>query len=65
MAAPPVRKAAIDGIELAAIEGQPGLEACGTARPALPVSIFAEDFSLLIRTPRRVRIARSWIRVLS
>jgi hypothetical protein len=27
--------------------------------------VFAEDFSLLIRTPRRMRIARSKIRVLS
>lgn len=39
--------------------------AAGTARPASPVSVFAEDFSLLIRTPRRMRIARSKIRVLS
>jgi hypothetical protein len=39
--------------------------AAGTARPALPVNVFAEDFSLLIRTPRRMRIARSKIRVLS
>jgi hypothetical protein len=43
----------------------PGLAAAGTARPALPVSVFAEDFSLLIRTPRRFRIARVRIRVLS
>lgn len=41
------------------------LAAAGTARPSLPVSVFAEDFSLLIRTPRRIRIARSKIRVLS
>ena len=39
--------------------------AAGTARPSSPVSVFAEDFSLLIRTPRRMRIARSKIRVLS
>jgi hypothetical protein len=39
--------------------------AAGTARPSLPVSVFAEDFSLLIRSPRRMRIARSRIRVLS
>jgi hypothetical protein len=39
--------------------------AAGTARPSLPVSVFADDFSLLIRTPRRMRIARSRIRVLS
>lgn len=43
----------------------PGLAAAGTARPALPISVFAEDFSLLIRYPRRFRIARSRIQVLS
>jgi hypothetical protein len=43
----------------------PSAEVAGTARPALPVSVFAEDFSLLIRFPRRLRIARSRIRVLS
>lgn len=37
----------------------------GTALPSLPVSVFAEDFSLLLRAPRRMRIARSKIRVLS
>ena len=41
------------------------LAAAGTARPSSPISVFAEDFSLLIRTPRRLRIARSKIRVLS
>jgi hypothetical protein len=41
------------------------LAAAGTARPSSPVSVFAEDFSLLIRTPRRFRIARSRIHVLS
>jgi len=41
------------------------LVAAGIARPSSPVSVFAEDFSLLIRTPRRMRIARSKIRVLS
>jgi hypothetical protein len=41
------------------------LVAAGTARPSSPVSVFAEDFSLLIRTPRRMRITRSKIRVLS
>ena len=40
------------------------LVAAGTARPSSPVSVFAEDFSLLIRTPRRMRIARMKIRVL-
>jgi hypothetical protein len=39
--------------------------AAGTARPAAPVSVFAEDFSLLIRSPRRMRIARMQIRVLN
>lgn len=47
------------------IEKPCGLDAAGTARPSLQVSVFAEDFSLLIRTPRRIRIARSRIRVLS
>jgi hypothetical protein len=42
-----------------------GLAACGTARPAQPVSVFAEDLSLLIRRPLRLRVARSIIRVLS
>jgi hypothetical protein len=42
-----------------------GLVRVGPARPSSPVSVFAEDFSLLIRTPRRFRIARSRIRVLS
>jgi hypothetical protein len=41
------------------------LAAAGSARPSLPVSVFAEDFSLLIRAPRRLRIARGTIRVLS
>jgi hypothetical protein len=44
---------------------QPPLAAAGTARPSSPVSVFAEDFSLLIRTPRRIRIARGRIHVLS
>lgn len=42
----------------------PPLMAAGTARPALPVSVFAEDFSLLIRSPRRLRINRSRIAIL-
>lgn len=42
-----------------------GLAAAGTARPRSPAAVFAEDFSLLIRTPRRLRIARGTIRVLS
>lgn len=45
--------------------GMAPLAAAGTALPALPVSVFAEDFSLLIRTPRRMRITRSRIHVLS
>lgn len=44
---------------------QPSLAAAGAARPSSPVSVFAEDFSLLIRTPRRFRLVRSRIRVLS
>jgi hypothetical protein len=43
----------------------PPLACCGTARPSSPVSVFAEDFSLLIRSPRRFRLVRSQIRVLS
>jgi len=43
----------------------PSLEAAGTARPSSPVPVFAEDFSLLIRRPRRLRIARGRIHVLS
>ncbi|GEM_PF-5165776 len=41
------------------------LAAAGTARPSSPNSVFAEDFSLLIRTPRRLRQARSRIDVLN
>ena len=41
------------------------LAAAGTARPSSPGSVFAEDFSLLIKTPRRLRVARSRIDVLS
>ena len=41
------------------------LVAAGTARPTSPVKLFAEDLSLMITTPRRMRIARSKIRVLS
>lgn len=40
------------------------LAVAGTPRPASPQSVFAEDFSLLIRTPRRLRIKRSHIRIL-
>src|SRR5690606_19764929 len=39
--------------------------AAGTARPALPVAVFAEDLSLLIRSPRRLRIERGILVVLS
>jgi hypothetical protein len=41
-----------------------GLACIGYPRPSRPVSVFAEDFSLLVRRPRRLRIARSIIRVL-
>lgn len=44
---------------------QPGLAAAGTARPARPTQVFAEDFSLLIRAPKRLRLARGTIRVLN
>lgn len=40
-----------------------GLAACDIARPAQPLSVFAEDFSLLVRI-RRMRIKRSYIRLL-
>lgn len=40
-----------------------GATAAGTARPALPLPVFAEDFSLLVRR-RRLRIARGRITVL-
>lgn len=36
----------------------------GTPRPAKPVSVFAEDFSLLVRAPRRLRLKRGGIVVL-
>jgi hypothetical protein len=38
--------------------------AAGTPRPSSPVSVFAEDFSLLIRF-RRLRAKRGQLRVLS
>lgn len=44
---------------------QPPLAAAGMPRPSAPVQVFAEDFSLLIRTPRRLRVKRSTVRVLS
>lgn len=42
-----------------------GLARAGLTRPALPVSVLAEDFSLLVRAPRRMSISRGKIRVLS
>lgn len=60
-----VRKASSEAVPIPAISGQPALAACGAARPAQPMSVLAEDFSLLIRSPRRMRIARNRIRVLS
>ena len=42
-----------------------GLDAAGTCRPSLPVSQFANDFSLLLRAPRRLRLVRGRIYVLS
>jgi hypothetical protein len=45
----------------------PSLEAAGRTLPSSPVSIFAEDFSLIVRTPRRFRFngSRRVIQVLS
>lgn len=42
-----------------------GLARAGQTRPARPSSVYAEDFSLLVRAPRRLRIARGRVRVLS
>lgn len=39
--------------------------AAGPARPSLPISAYAEDFTLLLRIPRRLRLVRGRIRVLS
>lgn len=44
---------------------QAPLVAAGTARPSSPISVYAEDFALLLRWPRRMRIKRGVIRVLS
>jgi hypothetical protein len=55
----------MDPVKRSPPASMPSLVAAGTARPALPVSVFAEDFSLLIRRPRRMRIARGCIRILS
>ena len=41
-----------------------GLAAIGNARPALPVSQYANDFSFIVRYPRRLRIERGRIVVL-
>jgi hypothetical protein len=64
MARQPATRAAAVGIEPEGTS-MPSAIAAGYARPSLPVSVFAEDLSLLIRHPRRLRIARSIIRVLS
>lgn len=40
-----------------------GAEFIGQARPAQPASVYAEDFSLLVRL-RRLRIRRAVIRIL-
>lgn len=39
--------------------------AAGGARPSSPVSVFGEDFSLVVRKPKRLRIVRGRITVLS
>jgi hypothetical protein len=41
-----------------------GAVAAGSARPAKPSTVYAEDFSLLLRI-RRLRIKRGVVRVLS
>lgn len=41
-----------------------GLALAGTARPARPAPIYAEDFSELVRAPRRLRVKRGKIIVL-
>lgn len=41
-----------------------GLAPVGPTRPSLPVPVFAEDFALLIRGPKRLRIRGSKVRVL-
>lgn len=41
-----------------------GALVAGSPLPSLPVQVFAEDFSLLLRF-RRMRLTRSQIRVLS
>lgn len=43
-------------------QGNPGWQAAG--RPALPIALYAEDFSVLTRI-RRVRIGRTGIILLS
>jgi hypothetical protein len=42
-----------------------GLAAAGKALPSQPVTVFAEDFSLIARKPDRLRLTRYKIRVLS
>lgn len=43
----------------------PGWMRAGLPRPAKPTSSFGEDFSLLIRAPRRYKIVRGKVIVLS
>jgi hypothetical protein len=43
------------------------LEAAGSPRPSAPISVFAEDFSILttVQSSHRLRVARDKIRVLN
>lgn len=43
----------------------PGWWRAGLPRPAKPGSVFGEDFSLLLRAPRRFKIVRGKVVVLS
>lgn len=42
----------------------PPLERAGPTRPAAPVSVYGEDFALILRRPRRLRTVRGRIAVL-
>lgn len=38
-----------------------GLSRCGLVRPALPLTLYADDFSIIVRLPIRLRIVRGRI----
>lgn len=48
-----------------ALLNNPGWQRLAPARPSSPTQVYTEDFSLLIRAPRRMRIKRGRIVVLS